>query len=227
MIIKNNKWTIYLHINKLNRKVYVGITHHNNPNKRWRNGEGYRGSVFYNAIKKYGWNNFNHLIFCKTSKNLACILEQTLIHYYKKHNISYNIGLGGEGSSSFSEETKNKLRQYTPWIKGKHHTKDALDKISKASKERHPSEETKRKIGFANRGSKNGMFNKTVSKDIRDKISKRFSKSVLQFSLDGTFIKEYSSAIEAERSLNVKGGHIGCCCLEKRKTAYGYKWKYK
>ena len=33
----------YLHKNKFNNKVYVGITHYiNNPNRRWINGKGYR-----------------------------------------------------------------------------------------------------------------------------------------------------------------------------------------
>lgn len=224
---RDKSWIVYLHINRINKKVYVGITHHSNPNKRWRSGEGYRGAFFHNAISKYGWNAFSHIIFCRTSKPSACLLEQSLIHYYKSKGLSYNIGLGGEGSSSFSEETKDKLRKYTPWIKGRHHTKDALVKISKSSRERHLSEETKRKIGDANRGSRNGMFGKSVPPHIKKRISERFSKPVLQFDLDGNFISEFSSASEAEHILNVKGSHIGCCCLGKRKTAYGYKWKYK
>ena len=116
--MREKSYIVYLHINKINRKIYVGITRYvDNPNRRWRNGNGYRrDSIIYKAINKYGWDNFNHIIFCKTSKRTACLLERSLIKLYKKRKISYNIGLGGEGSESFSEETKEKLRSY---IKGR------------------------------------------------------------------------------------------------------------
>lgn len=225
---KNNKWIVYLHVNKINKKVYVGITHFcSNPNRRWRDGNGYIGATFYNAILKYGWELFDHLVLCKTSKPLACILEQSLIRYYKNNNRSYNVGLGGEGSASFSEETKAKLRKYTPWIKGKHHTQDALAKISKASRERHPSEETRRKISEAHKGEKNPLFGRKYTREEIQLRANKIKKPVLQFTKQGEFITEFDSATDAERYLGVNGHHINCCCLGKRKTAYGYRWKYK
>lgn len=53
------------------------------------------------------------------------------------------------------------------------------------------------------------------------------SKAVLQYSLDGTFIKEFPSAQEVKRQLGFSQGNISTCCLGKRKQAYGYKWLYK
>jgi hypothetical protein len=134
--------------------------------------------------------------------------------------------LGGEGAESFSDETKEKLKQYAPWIKGKHHTEKAKKKISEAGR-RSCSEETKRKIGRANKGHNNGMYGKHVSDYVKKLISDKFSKPVLQLDLNNNIINRFSSASEAERYLNGRGSHIGCCCLGKRKTAYGYKWKYE
>jgi len=58
VIIKNGNYKIYIHINKVNGKMYVGITKQT-PEDRWKNGTGYDTSPkFYNAIKKYGWENF-------------------------------------------------------------------------------------------------------------------------------------------------------------------------
>lgn len=54
------------------------------------------------------------------------------------------------------------------------------------------------------------------------------SKAVLQLSLDGTFVKEWPSAMEIQRQLGFRCGNISHCCLGGRyKTAYGFIWKYK
>ena len=53
------------------------------------------------------------------------------------------------------------------------------------------------------------------------------SKIVLQYSLDGTFIKEWKSMMDIQRNLGFNQSHISECCRNIRKTAYGYIWKYK
>lgn len=59
------------------------------------------------------------------------------------------------------------------------------------------------------------------------------SKPVLQYTLDGEFIAEYTSTREAERQTGVKQTNISSCCNEairkgyKVKSAGGYVWKYK
>lgn len=60
-----------------------------------------------------------------------------------------------------------------------------------------------------------------------DEAKKKISEAVLQLDSNDNIINRFSSASEAERHLNGKGSHISCCCLGKRKTAYGYKWKYE
>lgn len=52
-------------------------------------------------------------------------------------------------------------------------------------------------------------------------------KTVEQLSLDGVLIKEFISASEAGRICNIDVRHISNCCLGKRKTSHGFKWKYK
>ena len=56
------------------------------------------------------------------------------------------------------------------------------------------------------------------------------SKPIQQYTLDVKFIAEYSSLTDACNSLGFKKNHRTCisdCCYGKRKSAYGYKWKYK
>lgn len=52
-------YTVYIHTCNENGKKYVGITS-KQPEQRWKNGNGYQSqNFFWNAIKKYGWDNFN------------------------------------------------------------------------------------------------------------------------------------------------------------------------
>ena len=56
----------------------------------------------------------------------------------------------------------------------------------------------------------------------------KLSKKVNQYSLDGkTFIQSFHSAMEIQRQLGFANTHISDCCLGKRKSAYGFMWKYK
>lgn len=71
------------------------------------------------------------------------------------------------------------------------------------------------------------LVGKKRSKEICDMISNVHSKAVVQYTLDGIFIKEWKSATQATKELNICGSHISDCCKGKRKTCGGYVWKYK
>lgn len=202
------KYLVYLHINKLNNKVYVGITKQSKPELRWRNGYGYTKCLkFYNAIQKYGWDNFKHVIFCSTTQEKAELLEQVLIGYYKRHNRSYNITDGGERN--------------IPSMLGKHHTPEAREKIRQAGR-RPCAESTKIKIGNAHRGKKQTASWYAIARAVA-----AIRRPVIQLTMDGVPIREFNSASEAEAFLNKKSHHISSCCRGSRKSAYGFKWMYK
>lgn len=56
--------------------------------------------------------------------------------------------------------------------------------------------------------------------------TERYSKPVLQYTLDGEFVGEWPSARECGRNgFNTR--HVGDCCRGERKTHKGYIWKYK
>lgn len=83
MYPKEKTYVLYWHINKINNKVYVGITCQKYIN-RWNNGKGYKKQkLFNNAIQKYGWGGFEHKIMHENlSKEKACILERAYISFF-------------------------------------------------------------------------------------------------------------------------------------------------
>lgn len=71
----------------------------------------------------------------------------------------------------------------------------------------------------------NRVYNLTYGTRIKQMVDKT-SKTVYQYTLDGELIAEYPSTMEVQRQLGYGQGNISKCCLGKRKTAYGYIWKY-
>lgn len=50
---------------------------------------------------------------------------------------------------------------------------------------------------------------------------------ILQFSKDGTLIKEWPSLSEAERQLGISHSHISACLKGRLKSTGGFVWRYK
>lgn len=129
-----NLYCLYSHTNKINNKKYIGITCQE-PEKRWGlNGRNYYDSPkFWNAILKYGWDNFNHEILLKNlTQEEARKLEIEYIAKYNTISSGYNISAGGDVPPIFygknnhnfgglSEETKIKMsKNHADFSKGKH-----------------------------------------------------------------------------------------------------------
>ena len=125
-INEEKKWCVYIHTNKINSKVYIGQTG-KSVNDRWRkNGQGYlikrnNGSycqpLFANAINKYGWDNFEHIIFADgLTESEACHIERLLIAIYQSNNpiYGYNLSSGGESGGigvTRSDEQRKKISE--------------------------------------------------------------------------------------------------------------------
>lgn len=236
---RNKLFYIYIHKSP-SSKYYVGITSKNRVQDRWDNGNGYKNCpAFYNAILKYGWKNIeHHVIASKLSENKAKKLEIHLISFFKACNRSYNITNGGDGHLGYipSKETRIKLGNGR---RGKSISEEHKLKLSKALKGRkaHPntiaaiirthtskivSKETKQKLRDCNLG-------KRLTKETKEKLSAIASKPVIQYNLNGDFIREYKSASDAARFLGKAPSSIVHCCNHKTnyKTAYKYKWEWK
>ena len=206
----NNNYVVYMHIFPNNKK-YIGITCQE-PNNRWRNGKKYiNNSYMNNAINKYGWDNIEHkIMYSKLSKEQAEFYEITLIKHYKSNQreYGYNIDKGGNHHGKRSQETIEKMKNS---LKGRISPCGMLGK-------KH-SIETKKRMSISRTGIKQ-------NKETILKRANKLKKKVSQYSIEGEFIKNWSSIKDASISLNIKDSSISQVCKNKRKQCGGYKWSY-
>jgi hypothetical protein len=111
-------------------------------------------------------------------------------------------------------------------------TVDLLEKISENKKGHICYQDPKRTEKIFNSNKQHYLPNSERNQKISNKLKGRKinwskTKPVLQYDLEGNFIKEWSSGVEAGKFLNKSSSSISECCSNKRKTAYKFIWKYK
>lgn len=200
-------YIVYAHINKINGKKYFGITRQT-PTRRWRNGNGYiKNPYFAKAIKKYGWDSFEHKILYRAcSKEVAEAIEQDLIKGSRTqdHNRGYNIESGGNATPKVSDETRKRQSAIHKGLpsafKGHRHTEEAKRKMSEAHKGK--------SFTSARYGADNPLSKKIVG------INKMTGEEII-----------FVGVGEAGRTLGVPSSNISFCLSHPTRTAGGYFWK--
>lgn len=209
-------YSVYIHLNKTNNKMYVGITR-TSAKKRWAKGLGYRKQkYFYNAIKKYGWDGFEHIIVKDNlPEQCAKTFEKVLIKLFDTTNPEngYNLSAGGEGRSGFvmSEEQKVKISESLKGLQRKPFSDEHKSKMADAHLGKHHSEETKQKMSDSHTGKRSGGKKPVV---------------VLQLQ-NGIIIVEYPSAKEAAKAVGKNRADGIWNAIKNNKKYLEYEWKYK
>jgi group I intron endonuclease len=203
------KWCVYKHTNKVNGKVYIGITSQD-VRVRWNRGWGYQYCPhFGRAIQKYGWDNFAHeILYDGLTQTEAENWEINLIAEYHSADsrFGYNVSLGGSGAGKHSDETREKIGKVR---RGCHHTEESKQKMRVAHLGKTFSEEHLQKLKTAQYGSKHHR-----------------ARTVYQFTLSGELVAVYDCISEAMRQTGVPNQNIVKCCQGRRAYAGGYVWKY-
>jgi group I intron endonuclease len=143
------KYTIYKTTNKINNKVYIGKHQTLNPHDNYIGS----GKALEEAIKKYGKSSFSKevLFIFDTEAEMNDKEKELVNESFISTNLTYNMGVGGEGGSHFS---------------GRRHSDETKEKIKEKRKNQIFSEETKKKISEANR-------NRIVTKETKLKLSEK------------------------------------------------------
>ena len=223
------KWVVYCHTNKINGKKYIGITSQM-PEKRWGNGCNYKEknqTKFFRAIKKYGWDNFEHEIIEKDIPTLeeANEKERYYIEFYDSFKKGYNSTHGGDGATGYkhTKEEKEKIsKNNARYWKGKHLKQEAIEKRRKKITGLKQSQETINKRIAKTKGQKRTEEFKQYCREL---MIERY-RNILQYDLQGNFIKEFLCAKDASKETGAHASAILKVCKGKGKTAGGYIWKY-
>lgn len=109
---EERKWKLYCHTNKINGKMYFGITSKSLKQRFNKDGSGYKAcSRFHAAIQKYGWDGFAHeIVRDNLTKSEASMLEQGYIALFGTTDAryGYNIQSGGYINSEVSAEGRRR-----------------------------------------------------------------------------------------------------------------------
>ena len=212
---------IYVRPNLINGKKYVGqATNLKERQRAWKCLiQPYAGPAINAARAKYGIEAFGFEILKECDDKELDYWEK---YYVKELNTKapygYNLTDGGGGMSGYtlSEETRKKMSETHKGEKnhnyGKHLSEEQKKKMSEKAKGRKVTEETRKKLSENHKG----------------KYNTKCSKPILQINrYTNEVIAEFPSIIQVERDFGYDKGAISKCCNGKRKSAYGFIWKYK
>jgi group I intron endonuclease len=201
--MKSFNRVVYLTINKVNGKKYVGQNAYNTP--------GYLGSgkALKLAIKKHGVKNFEKIILCNCeTQEDTDRMEKFWIKELNTIEEGYNILPGGKGNGyqEYILKMSNALKGENNPMYGKSVKDVLIDKYGKDEGNRKWEEMNyKRSINGKNKGT----------------------KGVIQMNMSNDIIEEFNSVSEASDKTGVNINSIREVCNKKRNHAGKFIWAWK
>jgi hypothetical protein len=205
---------IYKIINNVNQKIYIGKTTRTIEERFKEHCKDYKKRdlekrPLYSAMKKYGIENFSIELVEETDNPEE--REKYWIEYYGSFKNGYNATVGGDGKPYIDYDlivaTYKELKIQTAVAKKLNISEDTVSRVLKI-----------KNISSLNQ-----------SEAVRLSVG----KIVNQYDLQGNYLNSFPSTRSAAESLNkVTSKNNGACshitdvCKGKRKTAYGYIWKF-
>lgn len=203
---------IYKIVNDINDKVYIGKTS-STILRRWKehlydvNKRKNEKRPLYAAMQKYGIDHFDIVEIEKCDNEIINEREIYWIQYYNSFYNGYNATKGGDGSFYINVEDILNL-----WQDGKN-----IREIHNIT-------------GYDCQTITNHLENygiTAIERQIRGHDYHRKSVAMLDKNTE-EILKIFSTTQETELFLGkpMSHRHVQEVCTGKRKTAYGYKWKY-
>lgn len=240
--MNKRKYIVYLYTCKINHKQYVGQTCNKYGMKgRAKNGSGYRSGAFYNAIKKYGWNNFDGIVLKDNLTKEEANYWET--YYIKKYRTcidyedcnGYNMTEGGDGGEMLgyhhTDETKEKISNYFKGrFVGELNPMYGVHDNHICNEDGHLPKEIRDKLSVA---MKNRFKEDKEFADKMQSYNENKMRAVNQYDLKGNFIKQFKSRNEAYHETGICAATIHKVCkrlITKNgslsRTAGGFQWRF-
>jgi hypothetical protein len=216
------EYCVYKITNLLNERFYIGVT----SIDRFNNGYFGSGKLIRRAVKKYGKENFDRCILRKFElESDAYDYEREIVNSEAVENPNcYNMVEGG-GHPPKLYGSKNP--SFGKDLSGPNHP----------NYRKRPPDDVIERIRLSGTlyetGHPGWWVGKTRDEGVREKISKTLkdkhilppnARGVVQYSMDGAFIKNWRSIGEAVAELKIY--KIWDVCNGKRNHAGGYFWRY-
>lgn len=228
----NEKHILYLTVNLVNRKIYIGV--HQTESDEF---DGYLGcgvrlghsdwlkkpkTPFQYAVKKYGIKNFKRITLLKfDNKKDAYEMEAKIVdlNFITRTDV-YNIAIGGIGGANLSQlKSVNKYGLDGIFI-------ESFDSINQAGRSLGRSNGSHICRAIRRDGLCDGFqwsYDKVEMMKIYEKKELYNQKTVVQMTPDGKIIKEWSSMSECKKEFtNIKKVLNG-----SRETTKGFSFQYK
>lgn len=198
----NNISGIYKITNKINGKIYIGQA----INLWQRITKGYLNTLPNNknhnkhlqrAWNKYGGINFKIEIQEECNKDRLNEREQYWIDYYNSCDINYGYNICPEAGSN----------------RGYKRSEESKEKMRKYTTE-----------NSRMRGNHHNEETKKLMSEIKKEQYEKSKYPIYQFDLNGVFIKEWASTIEASSNLDISNGNILFVIKKEKMTAGGFIW---
>ena len=156
-------------------------------------------------MRKYGVDHFTVEEIEQCREDLLNEKERYWIAYYDSMMNGYNMTLGGEGNSKYTDQ-----EILDAWNNG-----NSLSMIAKL-------------LGMKNetasvRLRSLGVTDEEINERAHFYTAKNLCRPVYQYGLDGEFIQEYPSLKDAEEKLG--GMAISAALTARTKTSCGYQWR--
>jgi hypothetical protein len=232
----NGKYYVYSHLRlDTNEIFYIGI------GAKYNNSKDYSRSKQKGRYRSKFWNNITskteysiNIIFESDDHDQIKNKEKELIKFYgkkidNKKGSLVNLTDGGDGMVGFRDKNAIKsvflykkdgtfFRQFDAHIDCADFLEVKRVSLSLSINKNHLIK------GYIVKNYKSNTVDPI--KNLKEKLSDRLSKKVIQLDREGNEIKIWKSTEEASRKLKISGGHIREVCVNKRKSAGNYLWKY-
>lgn len=218
------KGIVYSHVNKVNKKEYIGQTVQPLSKRFGPKGREYirQDTVFSSAIKKYGWGNFDHVILkeivSEDIEDLKKLLIKEEMRFINERNTvspnGYNLQMYDNRKQIHHEKTKEKIRKkrktqiiteetkikISVGNKGKRRTPEMIERYIKSKTGHSTSQETRDKISKTV-----GIYQKDNRWYNNGVINKRFKDGV---NIPNGFVKGYLSSEKQKGLIYYNNGVI-------------------